>query len=151
MARDEYLEHLAGVPLFSRCNKQQLQEIGSVADEITVPAGTVLTRQGDVAHQLFILISGTASVSRDGESVATVEAGGFVGELALIAQTPRNATVTADTELDLLVLTPRGFGQLLDDIPGLAKHVLFEVAGRLAPTSADYSSMSRRTSESPKT
>ena len=48
MARDEYLEHLAAVPLFSRCSKSQLQEIGRVADELTVKAGTVLARQGDI-------------------------------------------------------------------------------------------------------
>jgi CRP/FNR family transcriptional regulator, cyclic AMP receptor protein len=73
MARDEYLQHFAAVPLFSQCSKQQLQEIGRVADELTVPAGTVLTRQGDVARELFILVDGTASVTR--ESPLSVRAG----------------------------------------------------------------------------
>jgi CRP-like cAMP-binding protein len=139
MARDEYLQHLAAVPLFSHCNRHQLQEIGKVADELSVPAGKVLTRQGDVAFELFVLVSGTASVTRDGQVIATVGPGGFVGELAVIARTPRTATVTAETDIDLLVLTPTGLSQLLDDIPGLAKHLLYEVASRLAANTPDHS------------
>ncbi len=139
MARDEYLEHLAAVPLFARCTKAQLQEIGRVADELNLPAGSVLTRQGDVGSQLFVIVGGTASVTRDDQLVATVGKGDFVGELAVLGRTPRNATVTADSELDVLVLTPAGFSQLLDDIPGLAKHVLYEVVGRLAQVATSYS------------
>jgi CRP/FNR family transcriptional regulator, cyclic AMP receptor protein len=137
MARDEYLGHLAAVPLFSHCSKAELKEVGKVADEVTVPAGTVLARQGAVAFELFVIVSGTATVTRDGRKIATVGPGGFVGELAVIARTPRTATVTADSDLDLLVLTPIGLDQLLDDIPGLAKHLLFEVAGRLASSIQD--------------
>jgi CRP/FNR family transcriptional regulator, cyclic AMP receptor protein len=139
MARADYLQHLASVPIFAQCNKQQLQEIGKVADELTVPAGTVLTRQGEAALELFVIIDGTASVTRDGQPVATVGRDGFVGELGVIAGTARNATVTAETDLDLLVLTATGLGQLLDDIPGLAKHLLFEVAARFASTTPDHS------------
>jgi CRP/FNR family transcriptional regulator, cyclic AMP receptor protein len=139
VARDEYLEHLAAVPLFSRCTKSQLKEIGRVADELTLPEGSVLTRQGDVGAQLFVIVGGTATVTRDGQEIAKVGTGDFVGELAVLSRTPRNATVTAETALDVLVLTPAGFSQLLDDIPGLAKHVLYEVVGRLAPMSTSYS------------
>ncbi len=134
MARDEYLEHLAAVPLFARCTKSQLQEIGRVADELTVPAGTVLARQGDVGMELFVIISGTATVTRDGQVVATLGRSSFVGELAVLARVPRNATVIAETDLDVLVLTPSGLNQLLDDVPGLAKQLLYEVVHRLAPT-----------------
>jgi CRP-like cAMP-binding protein len=134
MARDEYLQHLAAVPLFARCTKSQLQEVGRVADELTVPAGTVLARQGDVGMELFVIVSGTASVTRDGQVVATLGRGQFVGELAVLARVPRNATVTADTDVDVLVLTPSGLDQLLDDVPGLAKQLLHEVVQRLAPS-----------------
>ena len=137
MARDEFLRHLAAVPLFSRCNKEQLKEIGRVADELFVPSGTVLTRQGDPGFQLFVILQGTATVTRDGKRIATIGPGQFVGELALLTNTPRTATVTGDTDLDLLVLTQAGLHQLLDDIPGLAKHLLFEVANRLASATSD--------------
>ena len=139
MARDKYLEHLRSVPLFSGCTKAQLQEIARVADELNVPAGTVLARQGDTGSELFVIVEGTVTVTRDGEEVASVGRGGFVGELAVLAQVPRNATVTAASDLDLLVLTPLGLSQLLDDIPGLAKHLLLEVVDRLVSSSEDHS------------
>jgi CRP-like cAMP-binding protein len=131
MPLDEFLQHLASVPLFSNCTKRQLQEIGKVATHLDLPAGKVLARQGEGGLELFILLDGTASVIRDGRRVATRVAGDVVGELAVISHHPRNATVVAETELETLVLTHAGFHQLLDDIPGLAKHLLYEVAARL--------------------
>ena len=139
MARDEYLEHLRAVPLFSRCTKSQLQEIARVADELTVSAGTVLARQGATGSELFVIVDGTVTVTRDGQAVASVGRGGFVGELAVLARVPRNATVTAASDLDVLVLTPLGLSQLLDDIPGLAKQLLYEVADRLVSPLKDHS------------
>jgi CRP-like cAMP-binding protein len=76
-------------------------------------------------------------VTRDGQPVATIGQGGFVGELAVIAHVPRNATVTAESDLDLLVLMPNGLSQLLDDVPGLAKHLLYAAVARLAPMITD--------------
>ena len=131
MVRDEYLRYLASVPVFSNYTKSELQEIGKVADEIVLPAGKVLARQGEVGVDLLILLDGTASVTRDGQHVATVTSGDVVGELAVISGRPRNATVVAETELRVLVLTRGGLDQLLDDIPGLAKHLLYEVTARL--------------------
>jgi CRP-like cAMP-binding protein len=131
MARDEYLQLLASVPLFANCTKKQLQEIGRVATELDLPAGKVLARQGDVGFELLIVLSGTASVTRDGERVTTVAAGDVVGELAVISGHPRNATVVAETDVRVLELTHAGLDQLLDDIPGLAKHLLYEVSARL--------------------
>ena len=67
--------------------------------------------------------------------MATVTTGDVVGELAVLSGHPRNATVTAETELRVLVLTHRGLNQLLDDIPGLAKHMLYEVTSRIVEAS----------------
>ncbi len=134
--RDGYLRHLASVPLFSNCTKGQLQEIGKVADELVLPVGKVLACQGEVGFEMFILLDGTAAVTRDGQHVATVTAGDVVGELAVLSGHPRNATVVAETELRVLVLTHRGLNQLLDDIPGLAKHLLYEVTTRIVDGSS---------------
>jgi CRP/FNR family transcriptional regulator, cyclic AMP receptor protein len=131
MALDEYLQCLASVPVFSKCTKKQLQEIGGVATELRLPAGKVLARQGEVGLEVFMLLDGDASVTRDGQRVATLSSGDVVGELAVLSGHPRNATVTAETELRVLVLTHAGLDQLLDDIPGLAKHLLYEVSARL--------------------
>jgi CRP/FNR family transcriptional regulator, cyclic AMP receptor protein len=138
MARDEYLQQLASVPLFSKCTKKQLQEIGEVTTALDFPAGEVLARQGEVGFEMFILLDGTASVTRDGQRVATLTAGDVVGELAVITGHPRNATVVAETELRILDFTHADLDRLLEDIPGLAKHLLYEVSARLiAATPAD--------------
>jgi CRP/FNR family cyclic AMP-dependent transcriptional regulator len=131
MALDEHLQCLASVPVFSKCTKKQLQEIGEVATELILPVGKVLARQGDIGFEVFMLLDGTASITRDGQHLATLTAGDVVGELAVLSGHPRNATVTAETELRILVVTHAGLDQLLDDIPGLAKHLLYDVSARL--------------------
>jgi CRP/FNR family transcriptional regulator, cyclic AMP receptor protein len=135
--RDEYLDYLAAVPLFSNLNKGQLRQIGKVADELTVQAGTVVARQGDVGRELLLILEGTAEVERNNEPIARLGRGDFVGEMAVLTHSPRNATVTATSDLVVLVVTATGLSQLLDDIPGLAKHLLYEVAARFAPTVSD--------------
>ncbi|HMK64089.1 MAG TPA: cyclic nucleotide-binding domain-containing protein [Acidimicrobiales bacterium] len=131
MSRDEYLHYLASVQLFSNCTNKQLREIGKVASQLSIPAGKTLAHEGEVGRELFIILEGTASVTREGRHLATVTAGHVVGELAVLTGQPRNATVTAETDLEILVLTHTELDQLLDDIPGLAKHLLYDVAGRL--------------------
>jgi CRP-like cAMP-binding protein len=138
MARNEYLQHLATVPWFSKCTKRQLQEISAVSTHIDIPAGKILARQGEAGLELFILLNGTASVTRDGRRLATRTVGDVVGELAVISHHPRNATVVAETELETLVLTHAGLNQLLDDIPGLAKHLLYELSARLETDTIDF-------------
>jgi len=128
---------LAAVPLFAKCNKHQLTEIGRVATELTVEPGTTLIKQGAIGVELFIIIDGTASVTRDGQKIATLSSGDFVGELAVLSPgRRRNATVTADASVTVLVLTHTGIDQLLDDIPGLAKQLLHEVVSRIPETEA---------------
>ncbi len=139
MGRDEYLHYLASVRLFSNCTNKELREIGTVASQLRVPAGKTLAREGEVGLELFIILEGTASVTRDGRHVASVTAGGVVGELAVLTRRPRNATITAETDLGILVLTHSELDQLLDDIPGLAKRLLYDVAGRLDEARPDIS------------
>lgn len=132
MANKDYEAHLRSVPLFASCTNRQLDEVGRVADEIRFPAGKVLAQQGDIGFDLMILVEGVAEVSRDGMAVAEVGPGHFMGEMAVLSARPRNATLTAKTDVVLLELTRTGLDQLLDDIPGLAKQLLFEVVGRVA-------------------
>lgn len=132
MANRDYEAHLRSVPLFQNCNNKQLDEIGRVADEIRFPAGKVLAQQGEIGFDLMILVEGTAEVTRNGVVVAEVGPGHFMGEMAVLSARPRNATLTAKTDVVLLELTRTGLDQLLDDIPGLAKQLLFEVVGRAA-------------------
>jgi CRP/FNR family transcriptional regulator, cyclic AMP receptor protein len=132
VARDEYLKHLASIPLFAECDKKELMEIGKLATEINIPPGRVFIKEGDFAQEMVVIVEGTATVTKNGEKIATLGPGDFVGELAVILRRPRNATVTSDTQVDMLVIDSGAMDALLDDIPGLAKRLLKVVAARLA-------------------
>ena len=125
---------IKGVPLFASASKQELAEIASIADEIDLPEGKVLIQEGDTGREFFVLIDGTAEVSRGGKKVATIGPGDFFGEIALISKTPRNATITTTTPVRALVITDRAFRQLLDHAPQIQIGVLTALAERLAPT-----------------
>lgn len=132
MSKARYLEHLRAVPMFSNCTKKQLEHVARIVTELKISKGTNLMVEGEMVHEFVIIESGSASVRRGGRKVATVGAGDVVGELALILRRPRTATVTADTDLNVLVVDERSFNALLDDVPGLARQLLHTVAERMA-------------------
>ena len=129
------LDLIRRVPLFSSASKPQLAEIASIADEIDLPAGKTLIKEGDSGHEFFVIIEGTAVVERGGKKVAELGPGDFFGEIALIAKTPRNATIKTTSPIRALVITDRAFRQLLDHSPNIQVKVLTALAERLAPTS----------------
>jgi CRP/FNR family cyclic AMP-dependent transcriptional regulator len=129
--RHERLEQLAAVPLFRSSSKRELEKIARAADEVIVPAGRVLVTQGEIGRECYVIVSGEASVSRDGREIARLGAGKPIGELAVLDGGPRTATVTATTELDVLVLGQREFSALLTEVPGLAHKVMVNLAERV--------------------
>jgi CRP-like cAMP-binding protein len=131
LMRRQNLEHLAAVPMFRACGRKQLDLIARLADATTVDAGEALAREGRVGRELYVILSGTATVSRSGSTVATLGAGDYFGELALLDPAPRNATVTADTALEVLIIGPREFEAMLTEIPGLRWALLGGMAKRL--------------------
>lgn len=130
--RDQYLEHLRTVPLFSQCSKKELTEVARLVTPVVVQPGSTFIREGDVARELMIIESGEATVRRKGRKLTTLGPGAVVGETAVVLERPRNASVTADTEVAMLVIDSRAFSTLLDDIPGFARKILHTVAQRLA-------------------
>ena len=134
MARDSHLDKLADVPLFSALSRKDLQRIAKASDEVDVKAGRVLVDQGKTGHEFFLILEGTASVRRNNRKVATLGAGQYFGELSLLSREPRDASVTADTDMKLLILGQREFTGLLDSVPGLASKVLAIMARRLRET-----------------
>ena len=128
------IDLIRGVPLFASASKQELGEIASIADEIDLPEGKVLIKEGDTGREFFVLIEGTAEVARGGKKVASIGPGDFFGEIALISRTPRNATITTTSPVRALVITDRAFRQLLDHSPQIQIGVLSALAERLAPT-----------------
>jgi CRP/FNR family cyclic AMP-dependent transcriptional regulator len=127
---DTKLELLSRVPLFSRCRGNSLEELGRLADQVDVPAGTTLTREGMSGAEFFIIVEGTVRVEREGKVVARLQPGNFFGEIALIDGGPRTATTTAETPAKLLVIAHREFHALLADFPGIRQAVFEAVAQR---------------------
>jgi CRP-like cAMP-binding protein len=125
------LEALARAPLFEGLSKKELAELARATDELTVPAGTVLCREGSLGSEFFVVVDGTADVTKDGKVLATRTAGDFFGEIALVATTTRTATVTATTDLRCFVLTSRAFRGVLDDNRGVERKVTQALAERL--------------------
>ena len=131
--KDRKLELLKHVPLFSRCSKRELGQISRLVDEIDLPAGKELTREGDRGREFFVLVDGRAEVTRGGEHVADLGPGDFLGEIALVSGRPRTATVTATEPVEALVLTEQAFGGLMRGSPSLQQKILQAVAERLPP------------------
>jgi CRP/FNR family transcriptional regulator, cyclic AMP receptor protein len=122
------------VPLFARCSKKELAKIAGLADEIDIPEGKVLTREGDRGREFFVVLEGSADVTRDSQALPPLGAGDFFGEIALVTDTARTATVTASSPMRTLVITDRAFRELLRNSPEIQGKVLTAVADRLAAT-----------------
>lgn len=136
LGNNSKIDLIKGVPLFADASKAQLAEIASIADEVDLPAGRTLIKEGDSGREFFILIDGTADVTQGGEKIGKVMGpGDFFGEIALIAKAPRTATITTTSPVRALVVTDRAFRQLLEKSPEIAVGVLTALAERLAPTS----------------
>ena len=134
--RDAFLNHLAQVPLFSALSKKELQLVARRAEDVKVDPGRILVSEGSTGSEFFVIIEGTATVSRHGRKVATLGPGDAFGELALLDKAPRNATVTAATPMELVVLGQREFGGLIDEVPGFARKLLAGMARRLRDSDA---------------
>jgi CRP-like cAMP-binding protein len=123
---------IRGVPLFAGCSKDELALIARLTDEIDLPEGKDLMREGETGREFFIILDGTADVRRGGELLTTLGPGGFCGELALIENVPRTATVTATSPIDVLVLTREAFSGLRSRLPNMDSAVLDEMTARLS-------------------
>lgn len=129
--RRQQAARLRTVPLFARLNDRELQTIDRLVDEVEVGQGDVLIDQGATgAQQSFVILSGTASVEVDGSPVATLGPGELFGEMAMLDNKPRSATVVALTPMKLLVIGPAQFQTFIAQ-PGMALAVLKAVVGRL--------------------
>lgn len=131
LRKNARIDLLKQVPLFSRCTKAQLAAIAQQSDELSVPEGRPLTRQGERGREFVVLIDGAAEVRKNGRKVATLGAGDFVGEMALITGAPRIATVTTTMPSTLLVLTDRAFRNVLQKMPAVQGSLLQAVSERL--------------------
>jgi CRP-like cAMP-binding protein len=132
--RNTKIDLIKKVPLFSRCSKKDLVEVAKLADELDVPAGKQLIREGTKGSEFFVVLAeGEVEVCRGDKRLRSLGPGDFFGEIALVTRLPRTATVTTTKDSRVLVITAHAFKTLLDHQPQLASKVLAALAERLEP------------------
>ena len=129
--KDRKVDLLKAVPLFAGCSKAELQKIAALADELDLGDGATLIREGERGREFIVIVDGTVRVTRGGKSVRDLGAGDFIGEIALVSDVPRTATVTATSPVRLLVVTDRAFRGLIEQMPSIATKVLQSLGQRL--------------------
>jgi CRP-like cAMP-binding protein len=136
-SQDTKVQALKGAPLFDSLSRKDLTQLARVSEDLEVEPGKVLCKEGEIGHEFFVIVDGKVKVNRKGRHVATRSSGDFVGEIALLEEMPRTATVVAETPVRLIVLTRKDFRHLLDENPGVERKVLRALARRLAEMSND--------------
>jgi len=129
--KDGKLALLRGVPLFANLDDHELGEIARHADQISVPEGQVLVSQDAAGNSFYVIIEGAADVVRDGQKLAELTDGDFLGEMALLEDLPRSATVVTTAPTRVLEMHRREFSGVLDEAPHLARKMLATMAHRL--------------------
>jgi CRP/FNR family transcriptional regulator, cyclic AMP receptor protein len=136
MSSDGKLDLLRSVPLFANLGKSELERLGQLADAIDMPAGRVLVREGDSASQMFVISKGRVSVDQGGRLVAELGPGDWFGEMALISEGTRNATVKTTEPSLLFVVAHREFHALMNEMPSVRATVLNCLADRVRKAEA---------------
>ena len=131
------MEVLGRIPLFEDLSKKELADLARVSEDVEVPEGKVLCKEGDIGREFFVIVEGEAEVTRKGKHVATNGPDDFFGEISLLEHGPRMATVTARTQLRFFVLTAKDFRHLLDGNRNLERKVLHALARRVVALTND--------------
>ena len=135
--QDTKVQALKRAPLFEGLSRKELVLLARVTEDLEVPAGKVLCKEGETGQEFFVIVEGEIDVTSKGKRVATRVGGDFVGEIALLENTQRTATVTAQTPLRLFVLTRQDFRRLVTDHRSIEQKVMQALARRLVELSAD--------------
>jgi len=130
--RNQHWARLHEVELFDGLRAPQLAKVDRLFTEVMLPAGTDLIAEGGVGREFFVIAEGEVTVRRGRREIARLRKGDFVGEVALLGDGPRNATVRALTDVRVLVQNRREFASLLDSVPAVGERVRAAAAERLA-------------------
>jgi CRP-like cAMP-binding protein len=132
MDRHAYIdERLAEIPLFQGLSKKELRHISGLATRLEEPAGKVLTKEGQQGYEFIIVLEGEVEVRQHGEVIAKRGAGDYFGEIALLDNRPRTATVVATTPVVIEVIERREFLGLVADNPEISQTIMATMAQRL--------------------
>jgi CRP/FNR family transcriptional regulator, cyclic AMP receptor protein len=122
---------IKSVPLFSDLDNRELKEVAESMKERTFAAGDTVTQEGTGGAGFFVVEEGSATVSVGGKDVRTIGAGDYFGEIGLIADIDRTATITADTDLHCYGMTFWDFRPLVESNASIAWKLLQAMAARL--------------------
>jgi len=130
---DTKVDALGRAPLFGALSRQELGELAKATEDLEVEEGKVLTREGDLGREFFVIVDGEVSVAQDGNEIRRLGPGDFFGEIALVYDNARRtATVTAASPLRFFVLTRQSFRSLLEHQPEIENKVMAALEERLA-------------------
>ena len=129
--KSDKTEALKRIPIFSDLSKKELGFLAQLTTEMVFWEGTDLVKQGEMGREAMMLMSGTATVRRNGRKIAELSSGDVLGEMSLINRAPRNATVTASSEVTVFLMNSREFSSVVATNDGLAAKMLKSVAARL--------------------
>ena len=135
--QDTKVQALKRAPLFEGFSKKELVELARVTEDLEVAAGDVLCKEGETGQEFFVIVDGETDITSKGKRVAARGGGDFVGEIALLEDTTRTATVTAKTPLRVFVLTGQDFRRLVRENPGVEQKVMRALARRVVELSGD--------------
>jgi CRP-like cAMP-binding protein len=130
-SKDPKVDLIASVSLFEGLGRRELEEIAKLLDEVAVPAGKVLMRQGEPGSEMFIIATGRFTIERNGKVLRDVGPGTSIGDLSLISEGPRTATVTAAEPSRILLAGHREFHTLMDEHPTIRMHILEGLATKV--------------------
>jgi CRP-like cAMP-binding protein len=131
MSKRVYVDHLKNVALFSECSRKDLEKIASHSDVVDLPAGRVVMHEGQTGSEAFVVLKGTVTVRRNGRKVTELGSGAMVGELSLLDQGVRSATVECTTDCSLLVLTRSALVGAIEEVPAMSRKLFAALASRL--------------------
>ncbi len=129
--RSEYLEELAGIPLFEGCWRRDLELIAKNVEVVDVDDGAVIVAEGVTGHQLYVVVQGAATVSRGDRPLGVIGAGDWFGEAQALAGARHLVTVSAAGPTRLVVIGRREVLALAQAVPGLSRQLLRGMAERL--------------------
>jgi len=128
---------LSTVSFFSGFDQQHLDKIAAMGEPVEAEAGAVITEQGEVGQEAYVVVSGEVQVIVNGHPVATAGPGSMLGEMALIDLRPRSATLKAATPLELICFDAKHFRRILDEMPPEARRALAERDDRFRQENRD--------------
>jgi CRP/FNR family transcriptional regulator, cyclic AMP receptor protein len=135
--QDTKVQALKRAPLFEGLSRKELGELARVSEDLEVPVGDVLCREGDIGREFFVIVDGETQVTANGKDLGARGSGDFIGEIALLEDTKRTATVTAKTPLRVFVLTREDFRSLVRENPSVERKVMQALARRVVDLSRD--------------